>query len=474
MPPPSNTCTIPQCTKSFRTRIELKAHKLTHGDRPYTCHYDGCKKAFKNYTTLSRHERTHTNEKPYQCSYETCKSVFKRLDSLDKHQQIHTEKPYQCSYDGCTRSFKERDALSEHHRLHTNEKPYQCSYDGCTRAFKRLDTLREHQRIHTNERPYRCSYDGCNSSFKKQGTLTIHQRTHTKEKTYKCDFDGCESAFTTSGALADHIRTHTNERPYRCSVHGCDSSFKQRSALKDHLTTHQGLTPKICCSKCDYEAPTSKGLRIHSIIHKPIDEQYQYICDQPDCQFAANYSSSLSNHKKSFHTTVGIAARTQQRKKQEEAVCKVLTKAGIQFQRELRIDLACAAIEGKCFYIDFVIPLGDVTMMLEIDEDGHRHYPVICETIRPFKIYESLALGGSTQKVGFIRFNPHAFRLGGTLQKRTPKKARYAELVNVIQTWEQYNSLQVKYMYYDRFADGRLCISEDPQYAVELDDVLIN
>lgn len=95
-----------------------------------------------------------------------------------------------------------------------------------------------------------------------------------------------------------------------------------------------------------------------------------------------------------------------------------------------------------------------------IDEDQHRDYAISCDSLRPFKIAESLALDGNTLPIGIIRLNPDAYKVDGKLH-RVLKKDRHAKLIETIQNWKQDRPLVIHYMYYDLDANGNLCIASD-------------
>lgn len=73
----------------------------------------------------------------------------------------------------------------------------------------------------------------------------------------------------------------------------------------------------------------------------------------------------MISHVKGWHTVEGQQAR----KKEEERIAKMLTKAGISFKREHQIGFHCMG--GTHCRIDFVIECKGWLIFLEIDEEQH-------------------------------------------------------------------------------------------------------
>ncbi len=174
-----------------------------------------------------------------------------------------------------------------------------------------------------------------------------------------------------------------------------------------------------------------------------------------------------------MHTAEG----QQRQKKQEAHIAKVLKENGIHFQREHRVDFTCAALDTdrKCARIDFVILAHGHVVCLEVDEGEHRFgYTVLCDMARMSHIHESMAIGGNTLPVVFLRYNPQQYTVNGKLQRK-PRKYREERLIQLLQDPSSDvgsgSSLAIKYMYYDAkttkeggSATTRLEIHDDPDY----------
>ena len=64
-------------------------------------------------------------------------------------------------------------------------------------------------------------------------------------------------------------------------------------------------------------------------------------------------------------------------------------------------------------------------------------------------VHRTLALEGNTLPLAFVRYNPDAHRLNGTLV-RVLKKDREAKLVEVLNSWKFDRPFGVYYIYYDK------------------------
>ena len=132
--------------------------------------------------------------------------------------------------------------------------------------------------------------------------------------------------------------------------------------------------------------------------------------------------------------------------REEEKVAQALQSAGIEFKREHRVTFDCW--DDTWASIDFIIVQAGVVFVLEVDEDQHEWYGTICEVSRMMKVYAALIADGNTLPVVIIRYNPHAFRVNGQLQK-VVSRDRITTLVHFIQFYRPVNNLQIQYMYYN-------------------------
>ena len=294
-------------------------------------------------------------------------------------------------------------------------KRHKCAFEGCNKVFPYPSFLTRHIRTHTGEKPYKCTE--CGQTFARKHHLDSHMRRHTGEKPFECT--ECDKAFAQSGKIITHMRTHTGEKPYKCTE--CDKAFAQSGARTTHMRTHTGEKP-FKCTECDKAFAHKCTLKSHIFIH---------------------------------HTREGQARK----KIEEQRIFRALTKAGIDFKREHRIDFSCFKSDSTTAWaqIDFLIILAGVIIMLEVDEEQHRFYKggISCDMKRMGHIMAGVRLGGNSMPVLFIRYNPHSFKINYEKQKGLPKKEREQILIQFIKDYKSPGEgLDIAYMYYDYETDG--------------------
>jgi len=157
----------------------------------------------------------------------------------------------------------------------------------------------------------------------------------------------------------------------------------------------------------------------------------------------------LTRHFRNNHTEEAYIRR----KKQEQRIAKALERAGIHFKREQRISFTCFKNTGtQSARIDFYIDIHlKCIIFLEVDEKQHKYgYAIGCDMARMSHVLTALRLEGNTLPILFVRYNPHAYRLDGHLQ-RTLKKDREAQLVQFLTTYKPLTSgsIDIAYMFYD-------------------------
>ena len=71
------------CDEKFKSKKDLKDHKILHGERPFEC--ETCHGTFTTNRGLVEHRRRHTGEKPYGCDF--CDKTFRKKSNLTRHMR---------------------------------------------------------------------------------------------------------------------------------------------------------------------------------------------------------------------------------------------------------------------------------------------------------------------------------------------------------------------------------------------------
>lgn len=355
----------------------------------------------------------------FACPYPGCTASFTRKGSITLHHRaVHLGiKDYKCKHEGCLAAFAKKSALDDHVAgVHLHIKRFMCEHPGCGAAFTQKSSLGLHLRlVHVGSRPYVCEHEGCAAAFKERSKLKTHVNTvHLRDRSYTCYHEGCSSAFSDKSDLRTHIKVvHLKERKYACQEPGCSAAFCRKSTLVQH------------------DNKVHKQLRPHA-------------CEYPECSYASSCKSNLNIHVAAMHTSEG----QQRHRKKEEKVRRALRQAALNFKSEHQISFECW---GDTFArTDFLMLEKGVVLLGEVDENQHKTYGVVCELARMTKTHTALAIEGNTSPVGFIRYNPDAFKVAGVIKKVKPKD-RLRRLLQVINEWQPgpEGSLQIQYMFYD-------------------------
>ncbi|XP_065904055.1 oocyte zinc finger protein XlCOF6-like [Dysidea avara] len=289
------------CSKSFKTKFNMKRHLLIHtGEKPHQCQH--CTKSFADSSTLRQHLSTHSEEKPYQCHH--CSKQFADSRYLQRHLWVHTrEKSRQCQH--CSESFADSDSLQHHLRTHTEDSPHQCHL--CSKSFSYSSSLYRHLKTHKEGKSYKCH--DCNKSFYEESKLKRHMLVHTGHqcqhctKSFRDNFSlqrhlpthtrehqctQCSEVFTRPYDLHCHLQTHSGGKLYQCSH--CNKKFASNSKLNKHLRTHTG-EKRFHCEHCSKSFLESFNLQRHLRIHTG---EKPYKCEH--CNKTFTDSTTLRRH----------------------------------------------------------------------------------------------------------------------------------------------------------------------------------
>jgi hypothetical protein len=151
-----------------------------------------------------------------------------------------------------------------------------------------------------------------------------------------------------------------------------------------------------------------------------------HICTAENCEARFVKASDLKKHFERNHSERGI----QRRKRKEERLFKFLQSSGYAPDRETVVQF-CGQGSKKLARLDFTIYKTDRVIVVECDEQGHSHEPVLCEVTRMLDVAAQHRMK-SELPLHFIRFNPDTFTVDGWAPK--PKMAeRHKELLLAIE-----------------------------------------
>ncbi len=300
----------------------------------------------------------------------------------------------------------------------------------------------------------------------------------------RCKYVGCKTRPNyglEETMIAEYCKSHIPNEMYvdvkskRCKHPDCKklSTYGLEHTMiaeycKSHIPDDRYIDVKHKkCKHLDCKTRTSYGIPGYSpeycAKHKKsgmVKNPTKYEVDKKQCEFCCtdiNYNENYCNMCKSWINNNG---RTDNRKKKENVIKKLLQDNKYEYSNDLTVKDGCSKKRP-----DFIIQAEWGTIILEVDEHQHarKTYTCECEITRMSQLYFDLGL----EYLHFIRYNPDEFVSGcvsGNANYWTNKKRQeylLKHLGNVLINKPQYN-LSVIYMFYDGFIEEQEIENVDP------------
>ena len=376
-------CRVKECGKEYRNKYVYERHLETiHSKKTLRCDHLGCDYVTGSDEYLKHHLISHSNERPFTCITDGCGKTFKRKVDLNEHQITHRLKLFQCTGEGCGHRFKAKEYLKQHikekhssvpksylcvtcnqsfdtkgKRLyhqrmvhHVSEEPIICKIDDCNQAFNRKHLHRMHVwRCHSGQE-FRCDQSGCDYVTTKRDLITNHAKKHLVKKISKaeeyseghikdkhsstpksylcvrcnhsfdtrgkrlyherkihhmpqepivCKIDDCKQVFNRKYLHSMHVWRYHSHKEFRCDHSGCDYVTKSKDLMSRHANKHLKSRPFVCgidgCVK-------AFKYRSNQFSHRKRHKSERYVCDVVGCKKIYKNKGCFDRHMKLFHS----------------------------------------------------------------------------------------------------------------------------------------------------------------------------
>ncbi len=395
-----------------------------------------------------------------------------------------------------------------------NVKSGRCQHPECDRfpSFAMKDEFAQYCKEHRlvgmiNVATKKCISSGCKTvpSFSLKGERPLYCKQHktdemvnTKDK--RCEFPECmiTPCYGFVGGKRKYCNTHKepgmiNITYEKCNFSGCATRkrFGFPSSEVEYCSDHKqegmvNLRDKKCVhDDCEHRPSQSllftKG-KIHCKYHSNLNE-YTYgkhnpVCHELQCRNPATcvavddtsfspircldhklsddvelIKRQCSNCEESHYypenrdlcMNCGQYREIQIQSLKEQSVEYLLQSANIPYSHNKRV---CQ--QGSRHRPDFLIAAGFGYIVIEVDENQHKHIPVVKEETRMKRIYADIQYLAKGKQVLFLRYNPDNFYGEYTFDS----KARLEHLLKVISVLRLNNNLGTPLGYVKLYYDG--------------------
>ena len=248
---------------------------------------------------------------------------------------------------------------------------------------------------------------------------------------------------------------HHGRQKFQCKECG-GSSFCHHGRFKNRCVSCGGSGVcehgriKQCCKECGGASFCHHGRQKQSCKECSNCRCTIEGCPRFEMLFAG--AQSLLKHMRTQHTG-DVKALT---KTKELELYQALQKAEVQFEYQHYVPFAGCGLDGetKHAFLDFLIAKEWGYVVIECDEEQHKHYDSSCDPRRDFDTAAAIALG-SGHKLRIIRYNPDAFKVDG-ITRKTSKAERERRLLEVLDRSEPGTQLERLFLFYDHISGATL------------------
>ena len=154
------------CQMSYLSPVPLAEHvKAKHDEDMFKCGH--CDATFRRKIQLELHIMTHAT-----------RTEVSKVGRERKLPKFNPKKPFQCTI--CYVQYSYEAGLLYHQRLHNGIIQLTCQT--CNAIFSNVEEYVNHQSIHGDFKPFQCGF--CNISFCSEKFFTVHLRTCQAKKEY--------------------------------------------------------------------------------------------------------------------------------------------------------------------------------------------------------------------------------------------------------------------------------------------------
>jgi hypothetical protein len=153
-------CHYEGCNKSYTCQMYLSSHitkshiQLNTKETNKICLL--CNKKFDQVWQKRQHDQQVHRNLLIKCTHDNCTKTFRTKNNLKRHMKIHdreegklgSEKKFKCEHDNCKAEFNRHEHLITHSEMHSQEKKFFCNHPYCGSSFKFKTNLISHKKVH--------------------------------------------------------------------------------------------------------------------------------------------------------------------------------------------------------------------------------------------------------------------------------------------------------------------------------------